>query len=460
MLRPMEYDRRASMSGRMVAADRNSAFQRNGIMKILLVGSGGREHALAWKIRQSPLCDALFIAPGNPGMAALGELLPVKSGDVAGLVKAAKDAGAGLVVIGPEDPLAAGLVDALKGEGIKAFGPPKAGAQLEADKAFSKKMMRDASIPTAEGRAFTTLKSAIAFVETRTEPLVVKAAGLAKGKGVIVCSDPVEALDAVRNIMEKKIFGDAGNTVVIEERLDGPEISLLAFVDGNHAYLLEGAQDHKRIGEGDTGPNTGGMGAFSPAPLLTDEVVEKVQREVIVPLMDSLKRNEIDYRGILYTGLMLTAGGPKVLEFNARFGDPECQALMVRLQSDLVEAMLATVEGRLEEVTLRWDPRPAVCVVLASEGYGWKPDDQVKKGVEITGVDAAAKAPGVQVFHAGTALANGKLVTSGGRVLGVTALGDTLDDARRRAQDAVHKIHFDGMQWRKDIGQKLSRRER
>jgi phosphoribosylamine--glycine ligase len=426
-------------------------------MKILLVGSGGREHALAWKIRQSKLCETLYLAPGNPGMRGLGEMVDVKANDVVGIVRAAKELGVELVVVGPEDPLAAGVVDALKEAGIKAFGPSKAGAQLEADKAFSKKMMRDAAIPTAEGRVFTTLKSAIGFIETRTEPLVVKAAGLAKGKGVLICADPVEALDAVRDIMEKKIFGDAGNTVVIEERLDGPEISLLAFVDGSHAYLLEGAQDHKRIGEGDTGPNTGGMGAFSPAPLLTDSVVEKVQREVIVPLMDSLKRNEIEYRGILYTGLMLTAGGPKVLEFNARFGDPECQALMVRLQSDLVEVMLATIEGRLDEMELHWDPRVAVCVVLASEGYGWKPDEQVKKGVEIVGLEEAAKVPDVQVFHAGTALANGKLVTSGGRVLGVTALGDTLEEARKKAHEAIGKIRFEGMQWRKDIGVKTAK---
>ncbi|HVT83185.1 MAG TPA: phosphoribosylamine--glycine ligase [Phycisphaerae bacterium] len=426
-------------------------------MNILLIGSGGREHALAWKIKQSPLCSRLFIAPGNPGMAALGELLPIKASDIATLVKAAKDVKAGLVVVGPEDPLALGLVDALKEQGIKAFGPSKAGAQLEADKAFSKKMMRDASIPTAEGKTFNNLKGAISFIETRMEPLVVKAAGLAKGKGVIVCSDPVEALDAVRDIMEKKIFGDAGNTVVIEERLEGPEISLLAFVDGTSAYLLEGAQDHKRIGENDTGPNTGGMGAYSPAPLLTDEILDKVQRETIVPLMDTLRRHEIDYRGILYTGLMLTAGGAKVLEFNARFGDPECQPLMMRLKTDLVEVMLATVEGRLDQITLEWDPRTAVCVVLASEGYGWKPDDQVRKGVEITGLEEAGKTPETVIFHAGTAMKDGRLVSSGGRVLGVTSLGKTLVEARERAQEAISKIHFEGMQYRKDIGAKAGR---
>ena len=421
-------------------------------MNILLVGSGGREHALAWKIKSSPLCTRLFVAPGNPGMAQIAELLAIKATDIAGIVKAAKDLAIDLVVIGPEDPLALGLADALEAVGIKAFGPTRAGAQLEADKTFSKKMMRDASIPTAEGRTFTSLKAALAFVETRTEPLVVKAAGLARGKGVIMCSDPVEAMDVVRNIMEKKIFGDAGNSVVIEERLEGPEISLLAFVDGSNAYLMEGAQDHKRIGDGDTGPNTGGMGAYSPAALLTDAIIEKVQRETLVPLLDTLKRHEIDFRGILYTGLMLTAGGPKVLEFNARFGDPECQPLMMRLKTDLVEIMLATAERRLDTISLEWDERPSICVVLASEGYGWKPDDQVKKGVEIFGLAAAAKVADVQVFHAGTASVGGKIVTSGGRVLGVTAIGDDLAAARKKAYEAIALIKFEGMQYRKDIG--------
>jgi phosphoribosylamine---glycine ligase len=426
-------------------------------MKILLIGSGGREHALAWKIKQSPLCKRLFAAPGNPGIAQLAEILPLKVTDIPGIVKAAVDLAIDLVVVGPEDPLALGLADALAEKNIKVFGPTKAGAQLEADKAFSKKMMRDASIPTAEGRAFTSLKAALSFIESRNEPLVVKAAGLARGKGVIVCSDPVAALDAVRNIMEKKIFGDAGNTVVVEERLDGPEVSLLAFVDGNTAYLMEGAQDHKRIGDGDTGPNTGGMGAFSPAPLLTDAVIEKVQRETIVPLLDTLKRHEIDFRGILYTGLMLTAGGAKVLEFNARFGDPECQPLMLRLQSDLVEIMLATIDRKLDSINLTWDPRPAICVVLASDGYGWKPDDQVKKGVPISGLADAAKLKDVQIFHGGTTSHAGQVLTAGGRVLGVTAIADTLDLAREKAYAAVKLIHFEGMQFRKDIGDKITK---
>ncbi len=421
-------------------------------MKILLIGSGGREHALAWKIKSSPLCDTLLIAPGNPGMASLGELIPIKSDAIADLVKLAVDRAVDLVVVGPEDPLALGLVDALAEKKIRAFGPRCAAAQLEADKSFSKKIMREALIPTAEGRSFNNMRSALAYVETRTEPLVVKAAGLARGKGVIVCRDPVEAMDAVRDMMEKKIFGPAGQTVVIEERLDGAEISLLAFVDGQSAYMMEAAQDHKRIGENDTGPNTGGMGAFSPAPLLTDELLTRAEREIIVPLLDTLKRNEIDYCGILYIGLMLTAGGPKTLEFNCRFGDPEAQPLLMRLETDLVEVMLACIDGKLDGITLRWKPQTAVCVVLASEGYGWKPDDQVVRGVPITGIQEAAAMPDVQVFHAGTTMKDGQLVTSGGRVLGVCALGEDLRDARDKAYAAAGRIHFPGMQLRPDIG--------
>ncbi len=421
-------------------------------MKILLVGSGGREHALAWKIKSSPLCDTLLIAPGNPGMAELGELISVKADAIADLVKLAVERRVDLVVVGPEDPLALGLVDALAEKKIRAFGPSRAGAQLEADKSFSKKIMREALIPTAEGRSFNNLRAALSYVETRTGPLVVKAAGLARGKGVMICRDPVEALDAVRAMMEKKIFGTAGQTVVIEECLEGAEVSLLAFVDGRTAYIMEAAQDHKRIGENDTGPNTGGMGAFSPAPLLTDELLTRCEREIIVPLLDTLQRHEIEYRGILYTGLMLTPAGPKTLEFNCRFGDPEAQPLLLRLQSDIVEVMLACIDGKLDGVTLAWKPQTAVCIVLASEGYGWKPDDQVIRGVPITGLEDASALPDVQIFHAGTTMKEGRLVTSGGRVLGVCALGENLQDARNKAYAATAKIHFPGMQYRRDIG--------
>lgn len=421
-------------------------------MKILLVGSGAREHALAWKLRQSPLCTELLIAPGNPGMAELGRCVDIRSDAVADLTRLAVDQAVDLVVVGPEDPLALGLIDALATKNIRAFGPSLAGAQLEADKTFSKKIMREALIPTAEGKSFKSMRDAIAYVETRTDAMVVKAAGLARGKGVVICKDPVEALDVVRDIMEKKIFGPAGSTIVIEEKLEGPEISLLALIDGHTAYILESAQDHKRIGENDQGPNTGGMGAFSPAPRMTDELGRKAEAEIIVPLLDALARHEIDYRGIIYAGLMLTPAGPKTLEFNCRFGDPEAQVLMMRLKSDLVEAMMACIDRKLDQITLEWDPRPAVCVVLASSGYGWERDEKVVKGVPISGLQEAAMMPDVKIFHGGTAMRDGKLVTNGGRVLSVCALGDTLDQARQKAYAAVEKISFPGMQYRRDIG--------
>ena len=421
-------------------------------MKILLVGSGAREHALAWKLRQSPLCTELLIAPGNPGMAELGRCVDIRSDAVADLTRLAVDQAVDLVVVGPEDPLALGLIDALATKNIRAFGPSLAGAQLEADKTFSKKIMREALIPTAEGKSFKSMRDAIAYVETSTDAMVVKAAGLARGKGVVICKDPVEALDVVRDIMEKKIFGPAGSTIVIEEKLVGPEISLLALIDGHTAYILESAQDHKRIGENDQGPNTGGMGAFSPAPRMTDELGRKAESEIIVPLLDALARHEIDYRGIIYAGLMLTPAGPKTLEFNCRFGDPEAQVLMMRLKSDLVEAMMACIDRKLDQITLEWDPRPAVCVVLASSGYGWERDEKVVKGVPISGLQEAAMMPDVKIFHGGTAMRDGKLVTNGGRVLSVCALGDTLDQARQKAYAAVEKISFPGMQYRRDIG--------
>ncbi len=421
-------------------------------MKILLVGSGAREHALAWKLRQSPLCTELFIAPGNPGMAQFGRCVDIRGDAIADLTRFAVDNAMDLVVIGPEDPLALGLVDALAAKKIRSFGPSLAGAQLEADKTFSKKMMREALIPSAEGRSFKSMRDAITYVESRNDAMVVKAAGLARGKGVVICKDPVEALDAVRNIMEKKVFGAAGSTIVIEEKLEGPELSLLAFIDGHTAYILESAQDHKRIGENDTGPNTGGMGAFSPAPRMTDELSRKAESEIIVPLLDALARHEIDYRGVIYAGLMLTPAGPKTLEFNCRFGDPEAQVLMMRLKSDLVEAMIACIDRKLDQVTLEWDQRHAVCVVLASAGYGWESDDKVVKGIPIEGVQEAAAMRDVMVFHGGTAMRDGQLVTNGGRVLSVCALGDSLTDAREKAYAAVGKISFKGMQFRRDIG--------
>ena len=419
-------------------------------MKVLLVGGGGREHALAWKIAQSSMCQKLYCAPGNPGTAQVGENLPVRAEDVDAVVAAARDRGVELVVVGPEDPLAAGLADAVRAAGMLCFGPSTEGARLEADKAFAKELMRSASIPTAEARIFTDLEAARQYVLSRDQGVVVKAAGLAKGKGVFVCTEPHLAVRPLEQIMSERIFGDAGSTVVIEEMLTGQEASILALCDGRNIYPLEASQDHKPIGDGDTGPNTGGMGAYSPTPIVDDSVMTRVEREVLVPIVDAMRRSFGRYEGCLYAGLMLTHAGPKVLEFNCRFGDPEAQPLMMRLKSDLLEAMVATCRHRLDEVRLEWDPRPAVCVVMASGGY----PGSYEKGFEITGIEEAEALGDVKVFHAGTTVADGKLLTNGGRVLGVTALGDTIAAARDRAYQAVEKIHWQGAYYRRDIAAK------
>jgi len=419
-------------------------------MKVLVVGSGGREHALAWKIADSPLVQELYCAPGNAGTAQLAENVSIADTDLDALLDFAKDKKIDLAVVGPEDPLVAGLVDRFTEHRIKAFGPCAAAAQLEGDKVFAKELMRHHAIPTAEARLFHDYQEARNYIATRDEPLVVKAAGLAKGKGVIVCDDPYQALLAVEKIMKDRIFGSAGDKVVVEEKLIGQEASVLALVDGKTIYVLEPAQDHKPIGDGDTGPNTGGMGAYSPTPVISNAVMHQVESQVLVPIIDALKRQDIDYRGVLYAGLMITTTGPKVLEFNVRFGDPETQPILMRLQSDLVETLLAVCEARLDRVELRWDPRPSVCVVMASGGY----PGAYEKGKEIAGLQDAASIHDVQVFHAGTKLVDGKAVTNGGRVLGVTALGRTIQDAQRRAYQAVEKIRFENAYYRRDIGDK------
>jgi len=418
-------------------------------MKILVIGSGGREHALVWKIAQSPAVKQIFCAPGNAGTADLADNVDISAEDVPDLVKFARQEKIDLVVVGPEDALCAGIVDAMTAEGIRAFGPSKGAARLEGDKAFAKQLMRQHAIPTAEARIFNAYKAARTYVATRDTGLVVKAAGLAKGKGVIVCDEPSQALLALDRIMVQREFGSAGETVVVEERLAGPEASVLAFVDGRSIYVMESAQDHKPVGDGDTGPNTGGMGAYSPTPVITDEILAQVERQIFVPIVDAMNREETPYRGVLYAGLMLTHNGPKILEFNCRFGDPETQPILFRLQSDLVEVMDAVLAGRLDSITLRWDPRPAVCVVMAAGGY----PGEYKKGAEITGLDDAVS-DDVMVFHAGTKRLGGKLVTAGGRVLGVTARGPTLAEAQKRAYQAVERIHFDGAYYRRDIGAK------
>jgi phosphoribosylamine--glycine ligase len=419
-------------------------------MRVLLIGGGGREDAIAWKLAKSKELNKLYIAPGNPGTARWGENVDIKVEDNAEIVKFAKENKVELVIVGPEDPLAEGVVDALEASGIKAFGPSKAAAQLEADKVFSKQIMRSSAISTAEGRTFTRFEDAKAYIASRDEPVVVKAAGLAKGKGVIVCEEPSDGILAAERIMVERIFGSAGDKVVVEDKLIGEEASILAFVDGRSIYVMESAQDHKPIGDGDTGPNTGGMGAYSPAPIVTDAMMSQIEREILVPVVDCMNRNDTPYKGVLYAGLMITAGGPRVLEFNVRFGDPETQPIIMRLKSDLLEVCNAVCEQKLDQVTLEWDERPAVCVVMASGGY---PGDY-EKGKVITGINEAEQLKDVVVFHAGTAKKDGKLVTAGGRVLGVTAIGATTADAKKQAYEAVGKISFEGARYRRDIADK------
>jgi phosphoribosylamine--glycine ligase len=425
-------------------------------MDVLLIGGGGREHAMAWKLRQSKQLGKLYIAPGNAGTARCGENVEIKDSDIPALVKFAKEKRVGLVVVGPEEPLANGAVDAMEAAGIKAFGPNAAAAQLEADKAFSKQLMRSGAISTAEGRVFDRYIDAKAYIASRDEPVVIKAAGLAKGKGVIVCDDPAQGILAVERVMVDRIFGAAGARVVVEDKLLGEEASILAFVDGHSIYVMESAQDHKPIGDGDTGPNTGGMGAYCPAPIITDDMMVRITREIFVPTVDAMNRNGTPFKGVLYAGLMITSGGPRVLEFNVRFGDPEAQPILMRLQSDLLEVFLAVCDGKLEDAFLKWDPRPAVCVVMASGGY---PDDY-EKGKVITGLKEAEELDDVVVFHAGTQRRDSNVVTSGGRVLGVTALGTNVAAAQARAYEAVDRIHFDGAYCRRDIADKAMGRKR
>lgn len=422
------------------------------VMNVLIVGNGGREHALAWKIAESPLCRKVFIAPGNAGTATVGKNVDIPVTDFAKLIKFAKENDVGLTVIGPEVPLVLGIVDAFQAAGLKVFGPSKAAAELEGSKVFCKDLLRNADVPTADYRTFSNVERALTYLREREDvPVVVKADGLAAGKGVIVCATRAEALDAVERIGKQLEFGDAGKRIVIEERLDGREASVLAITDGQTILTLPAAQDHKRAHDGDTGPNTGGMGAYCPAPLVTEEMMRWIEGHVLVPTVHAMKRARRPFRGVLYAGLMLTNQGPKVLEYNVRFGDPECQPILMRLKSDLVELLLAAVEERLDQIEPpEWDLRPSVCVVMASEGYPGK----YAKGRPIRGLDEAAKLPDVQVFHAGTVLKDGQPVTDGGRVLGVTALGETIPQAKLQAYTAVKAIRWDGAWCRKDISDK------
>ena len=423
-------------------------------MNVLLIGSGGREHAIAWKLAQSKRLSKLYIAPGNPGTAKHGENVPIGVNEIDKLIDFAKQNKIGLAVIGPEGPLAAGAVDAFEAIGIKAFGPSGAAAQLEADKAFAKQLMRSSAVSTAEGQVFERFEDAKAYIASRDEAVVIKAAGLAMGKGVFVCDDPSDGILIAEKIMCDKQFGSAGDKLIVEEKLLGEEASILAFVDGQNIYVMETSQDHKAIGEGDSGPNTGGMGAYCPAPVVTDALMNQITREILVPIVDGMNRSGATYKGILYAGIMITPGGPRVLEFNVRFGDPETQPILMRLKSDLLEVMLAVCDRRLDKITLKWDRRPAVCVVMASGGY---PGDY-EKGKKITGIEEAGKLKDVMVFHAGTAGKKGNFVTNGGRVLGVTALGKTVAEAKSNAYNAVDKINFEGAYCRRDIADKAIKR--
>jgi phosphoribosylamine--glycine ligase len=424
-------------------------------MNILIIGNGGREHALAWKIKQSPRVERVFVAPGNAGTAIDAENVDLSPSDFARLIRFAKENEIGLTVVGPEAPLAAGIVDAFQAEKLRIFGPSKAAAELEASKVFCKNLLRQADVPTAEYQVFRELAPAMTYLRDREDvSCVVKADGLASGKGVFVCNGRTQAMDAVSRLASGKGFGGAGKQILIEERLDGHEASVLAITDSRTIITLPAAQDHKAAFDGDTGPNTGGMGAYSPTPLITEADQRRIEEQVLVPVVHALKRMRRPFRGVLYAGLMMTGQGPKVLEFNVRFGDPECEPLLMRLQSDLVELMEAVVDDRLSAVAPpQWNPRPSVCVVMASAGY----PGNYERGLPIRGLEEAAKVPDVKVFHAGTATADGRVVTNGGRVLAVTALGNSIPAAKLSAYTAVKQIRWEGAWCRKDISDKAQR---
>jgi phosphoribosylamine--glycine ligase len=423
-------------------------------MKLLVVGAGGREHALCWKLAQSPKLTKLYAAPGNAGMASVADCVDVGAEDVAGLVDFARDKGIDLVVVGPEAPLVKGLADQLNEAGIPVFGPSAKAAQLEGSKGFTKDLCTRANIPTAAYGRFTNLDDALAYVGREGAPIVVKADGLAAGKGVTVAMTTDEALDAVREAFDGR-FGDAGTEVVIEDFLEGEEASFFALCDGTTALPLATAQDHKRVGDGDTGPNTGGMGAYSPAPVMTPELVDQVMATIIEPTLATMKADGMPYKGVLYAGLMITADGPELIEYNARFGDPECQVLMMRMESDLLELLYAAAKGDLKGKRVAWRDDPALTVVMAAKGYPGAYD----KGTAINGLDDAASNADVEIFHAGTAMQDGQLVATGGRVLNVTAVAPSVAQAQALAYAAIDKIDWPDGFCRRDIGWRAIERE-
>ena len=429
-------------------------------MNILLIGSGGREHALAWKMAASPLADKLYCAPGNAGIAREAECVPLDIADHAAVIAFCKENAIGFVVVGPEAPLCAGMVDDLEAAGIKAFGPTRLAARLEGSKGFTKDLCRANNIPTAAYERFSAAAPAKDYVRKQGAPIVVKADGLAAGKGVVVAQTLDEALAAVDMMFEGALdgtgLGAAGAEVVVEEFLSGEEASFFALCDGEIAIAMTAAQDHKRVGDGDTGPNTGGMGAYSPAAVMTPEMTRRVMDEIVTPTVAAMKAMGAPYKGVMFAGLMITAAGPKLIEYNARFGDPETQVLMLRLMSDLVPALIASRDGQLKTFDLRWYPDAALTVVMAAKGY----PGNYERGSVIEGLDAAAAVEGVEIFHAGTASEGGKVLANGGRVLNVSALGKTVSEAQTRAYQAVDKIHWPGGFCRRDIGWQAVKREK
>lgn len=419
-------------------------------LRVLVIGSGGREHAMAWKLSQSPLVEKVFIAPGNGGTAEAGENVDIRDDDLSGLVAFARKNGVGLVVPGPELPLVLGVAEAMAEAGIPCFGPDSYAARLEGSKLFAKTVMREAGVPTAGFAMFQDIKAAREFVRERGGPVVVKADGLAAGKGVAVCRTPECAELALEEMLVANRFGGAGSKVLVEDLLEGEEASFLAFCDGERVALMPSSQDHKAVGEGDTGPNTGGMGAYSPAPVLPRERLGEMAELTILPIIRHMKAMGHPFKGVLYAGLMMTENGPMVLEYNVRFGDPECQPLLMRLDSDLAEVMLACAQGRLDPAMVRWKDETAICVVMSAAGY----PGEYEKGMRIEGLRNAEELPGVKVFHAGTRREDGLVTSSGGRVLGVTALAADLGQARQRAYQAIERIRFPKSYFRRDIGAK------
>lgn len=416
---------------------------------VLIIGSGGREHSIAWKVSKSPLVNKIFCTPGNPGIAEIAECIDIDPEDIESLCKFAEDRKIGLTIVGPEDPLINGIADKFLSKNLRIFGPTQDAAALEGSKAFAKNLMRKHGIPTAEFKVFDDYNSAVHYVKSIEYPIVIKADGPAKGKGVFICKTKKESLDSINKIMKDRVFGQSGNKIIIEEFLEGKEVSILSFTDGKTILIMETAQDHKAIYDGGKGPNTGGMGAYSPTSIVTDKLYYEIEKQILIPTIHAMKREGRPFKGLLYAGLIVSLYEPKVkvLEFNVRFGDPETQPLMMRMQNDLVPILLATIDETLDGVDIQWDPRPSVCVVVASKGY----PDKYETGKEINGLDKVKNLNDVFVFHAGTEAKNGKIVTKGGRVLNVTSIGNDIKDARKKAYKAIEQINFEGAYWRKDI---------